>query len=58
MQDEGLLILSGERQRQLQELITAAEGNRVAMVEQNRELQNQVRAKSRPSCGLSLHCDG
>ncbi len=42
MQGEGLLVLSGERQRQLQEQITATKVSSLALTRENGELQKQV----------------
>ncbi len=54
MQGDGLLILSGERQRQLQEQITATDIVKVTHTQENGELQKQVRY-TQEQCLMYVH---
>lgn len=42
LQGEGLKILSGEKQRALQDQVATAEATRTVLEEENRELQKRV----------------
>ena len=60
MQGEGLLILRGERQRQLQEQIAATEASRTTLVQENKELQKQARPWTpciNRTCLISTPCN-